>query len=216
MILGALRVIALAEDATQGGARPPARARCKLVLSPLLATMALVVVTAFAPGAATAQETWLPSPTSGDFNTAANWSPASVPNGTAFFGTSNTTALTFSTPTTLDGWTFNTGASAYTFANNQTLSFNGEGIVINGGSASIINTDNLNFNFASTAGNATITNAISGSIDFTGNSTAGHATITNNNNIFFSQHQRGRQRHYHQRPQYIFLRQQHSRQRYHH
>jgi outer membrane autotransporter protein len=149
-------------------------------------TVALVAVTALVPHAARAQETWLPNPGTGDFNTGANWNPASVPNGTAFFGASDTTALTFSTPTTLGGWTFNAGASAYTFSNNQSLSFNGAGIVINGGSASIVNADNLNFNFTSTAANATITNAISGSIDFTGNSTAGHATITNNNNIFFS------------------------------
>ena len=95
----------------------------------LLATMALVAVTAFAPGAARAQDaTWLLNPASGNFNTAANWNPATVPTGTAFFGTSNTTALTFSAPTTVGGWTFNAGASAYTFANNQALQFNGAGI----------------------------------------------------------------------------------------
>ena len=153
----------------------------------LLATMALVAVTAFALGAARAQDaTWLPNPTSGDFNTAANWNPASIPSfSTAFFGTSNTTALTFRFDTTVNGWTFNAGASAYTFANNQTLSFNGAGIVINGGSASIRNTHHLNFNFTSTAGNATINNVDFGSVDFTGSSAAGNATIDNNDNVFF-------------------------------
>jgi hypothetical protein len=174
----------------------------------LLATTALVAVTALAPGAARAQDaTWLPNPTSGDFNTAANWNPATVPTGTASFGMSNTTALAFSAgATTVGGWTFNAGASAYTFANVHPLTFNGAGIVINGGSASIINTDDLSFNAnstagsaritnidvadvffrdSSTAGNATITNTTFGSIDFTSSSTAGNANITNNNNVFF-------------------------------
>ena len=117
------------------------RQRLRSLRGALLATTALVAVTAFAPGAARAQDaTWLPNPASGNFNTAANWNPATVPTGTAFFGTSNTTALTFSAPTTVGGWTFNAGASAYTFNNNQSLNFNGAGIVINGGSAAITNT----------------------------------------------------------------------------
>ena len=36
--------------------------------------------------------TWLANPGSGDFNTGANWTPATVPTGTAFFGTSSTTS----------------------------------------------------------------------------------------------------------------------------
>ena len=98
----------------------PTRERRNCRSAALLATTALVAVTAFAPGAVRAQDaTWLLNPASGNFNTAANWNPATVPTGTAFFGTSNTTALTFSAFTTVGGWTFNAGASAYTFANNQ-------------------------------------------------------------------------------------------------
>ena len=90
----------------------------------LLATTALVAVMAFAPGAARAQDaTWLLNPTSGDFNTAANWNPATVPTGTAFFGASNTTALRFSANAAIGGWTFNAGAPAYTFTNNHLLDF---------------------------------------------------------------------------------------------
>ena len=185
MILGALRVVALAEDATQGGARSPARARCKLVLSPLLATMALVVVTAFAPGAATAQNaTWRPILASGDFNAAANWDPIGVPNGTAFFGPSNITALTFSAPsTTIGGWGFIAGAPAYAFTNNETLQFNDAGVVINGGSASINNNLFLNFFGAGTAGSATINN--SGTVSFFGDTNAGNASIINNGTLAF-------------------------------
>ena len=49
--------------------------------------------------------------------------PATVPTGTAFFGTSATTALSISTDTTIGGWTFNAGASAYSFTNGQNLAF---------------------------------------------------------------------------------------------
>jgi hypothetical protein len=121
----------------------------------LLASSALI---AAALPAAAQNATWLLNPGSGDFNTAANWSPATVPTGTAFFGASNTTALSFSAPITIGGWTFNAGASNYTFTNGRVLQFTGAGIVINGGSATIINNNGLEFFNASTAGSATITN----------------------------------------------------------
>ena len=172
----------------------------------LLAATALVAATAFAPGMVRAQDSnWRPNPTSGDFNTATNWNTDMVPTGTAFFGTSSTRALTFSADTTIGGWTFNAGAPAYTFANNDFLDFNGAGIV-NGGSATINNNTggNLNFFNRSTAGSATInnnfnmdfhnnstagstaiTNGPDGDLRFDDFSTAGNATITNNNTIFF-------------------------------
>ena len=143
--------------------------------------MALVAITAFAPGAIRAQDaTWrLNPPILGNFNSAANWDPTTVPTGTAFFGMSNRTELTFSAPTTVGGWTFNAGASAYTFANTQPLSFNGAGIVISGGSATINNNagGDLDFTNNSTAGNATIHNTRI--IDFFDSSTGGSAAINN-------------------------------------
>jgi hypothetical protein len=108
----------------------------------LLATTALVAVAALLPGVARAQDaTWLAAPASNNFNTAANWSTATVPTGTAFFDTSNTTSLTFSNAfTVVGGWTFNVGAPAYTFTiGGVSVNLNGAGIVINGGSASITN-----------------------------------------------------------------------------
>ena len=182
------------------GVTSRARAGCKFVLSTLLAIAALIAV-AFAPGAARAQDaTWRPNAATGNFNTRTNWIPDSgVPTGTASFGTSNTTALTFSTNTSVGGWTFNAGASAYTFSNNQALTFIGAGISIIGGSAAITNTPTgflnftgnstaanasitnegiLNFNLNSTAGNAIITNTFA--TDFNNNSSAGNATFTNN------------------------------------
>ncbi len=107
--------------------------------------------------------TWLrPAPRSGDFNTPTNWTPATVPTGTASFGTSNNTALSFSAPTTrIGGWTFNAGAPAYTFINIQPLTFTGAGIDVNGGSATITNNArpaSCRFFNSSTAGSATINN----------------------------------------------------------
>jgi hypothetical protein len=176
----------------------PALVGCKFV-SRLLATPALVAVTALLPVMTFAQDaTWLPTPASANFNTPANWTPDRVPTGTAFFGASTAIALTFSTNTTVRGFTFDAGAPAYTFTNNQSLAFVNVGII--GGSATISNTPTafLNFTGNSTAGNAAITNdgvlnfnlqstAGEGAVtnnfatEFNNNSTAGSATITNNN-----------------------------------
>jgi autotransporter-associated beta strand protein len=149
-------------------------------ISATLAAAAIIFGTA-----ARAQDaTWLTAPGSGNFNTATNWSSGAVPTGTAFFGTSNTTSLTLSANTSVGGWTFNAGASTYTFNPGLfVLSFTGAGIVINGGSATIINTRIINFFNASSAGSATIVN--NALINFENASTAGSATIINNSAVFF-------------------------------
>src|SRR5262249_30177422 len=109
--------------------------------------------------------------------------------------------------TTVGGWTFNPGAfllNDYGFTNGHVLIFNGAGIVVNAGSATIFNNFLLAFSNSSTAGSATIINepgglveirnsstadnaALSngGSLVFNGFSTAGSATITNNNEMRF-------------------------------
>ncbi len=77
---------------------------------------ALVLLFSLQPAYA-GSATWNLNPTSGDWNTAANWTPATVPNAatdTATFATSNTTNVTQSAFTTLDGITFAPGASAFT------------------------------------------------------------------------------------------------------
>ena len=158
------------------------RERLNIHMATLLATTALVAAAALLPGAARAQDaTWLANPGSGDFNTAANWNQAAVPTGTAVFGASSDTNLSFSAgSTTVGGWTFNAGASDYTFTNGQTLQFTGAGIVINGGSASIANSNVLDFHNSSTAASASIANS-GGNLNFSESSTAGSATITNTN-----------------------------------
>ena len=174
----------------------------------LLATTALVAVTAFAPGMVRAQDsTWLLNPTSGDFNTATNWNPDMVPTGTAFFGTSSTSgaerslriprsAVGHSTPVprpirslTITSSISLAPASSLTAAaltiNNNTggnLNFFNRSTA---GNATINDNFNMDFYNISTAGSATITNGPDGDLRFDDFSTAGNATITNNNTIFF-------------------------------
>ena len=161
---------------------PERRARRGMVRAALLASSALIAV---ALPAAAQDATWLQTPGSGDFNTGTNWSTGTVPTGTALFATSDTTALSFSADTTVGGWTFNAGASSYSFTNafGRTLQFTGAGIV-NGGSASITNHNNLRFYGASTAGSANFTNGFR--LVFNDASTAGSAVITNHFTLTFS------------------------------
>jgi autotransporter-associated beta strand protein len=150
----------------------------------LLAGTALSALTTLP--AAAIDATWLgplaavPGPLVGtlDFDAPANWAPGSVPTGIATFGGSGTPALSFSTNTTVGAWTFNASASNYTFTNANALTFNGAGIAVFGGSATINNNSVVSFSNSSTAGSATITN--SAGLTFLNSSTAANATITNN------------------------------------
>lgn len=155
----------------------------------LLATTALVASSALVATVSPAQAvdaTWLANPGSNNYNDDNNWNPAAQPiSSTAFFGASSVTNLTFSTPfTVVGGWTFNAGAPAYTFSiSGTTVSLGdsgGAGIVVNGGSATIMNDGGLLFFNSSTAANALIVN--NGAVRFLDSSTAGTATINNNNN----------------------------------
>lgn len=164
------------------GSRKAGRKRRALLLASSILTLAPLWTPA---GPAQAQDaTWLANPGSGDFSDANNWSPASVPTGTAYFGATSTSSLAFSTgPTTIGGWTFNAGASNYTFTNNNQLYFNGAGIAVNGGSVTINSHNTLIFFNSSTAGSATINNY--SDLQFFDTSSAGTATITNNDTLGF-------------------------------
>jgi len=79
--------------------------------------------------------TWNLSPTSGDWNTAANWTPATIPNGSsdvATFAVSNTTGVALSATTQVNGIVFSPGASAYTInviTGISSLTIGGIGVV---------------------------------------------------------------------------------------
>ncbi|MEO7723983.1 MAG: autotransporter-associated beta strand repeat-containing protein, partial [Chthoniobacterales bacterium] len=82
--------------------------------------------------------TWLSSPASGSWNTATNWSPATIPNGPsdiATFAFSNTTAISLSASVQVDSAVFSECASVFTITPNPgvTLTLSGAGVVNNSG-----------------------------------------------------------------------------------
>src|SRR6266513_1979400 len=98
-------------------------------LAPLLIVIALLSIRSSDAGSAT----WLLNPTNGDWNTAANWTPATVPNGptdTATFALSNVTSISVSVLTTVNGIAFSSGASAFTIK-PMDLEISGAGITNN-------------------------------------------------------------------------------------
>jgi fibronectin-binding autotransporter adhesin len=133
-----------------------------------------------APGALAQDATWNTTPGSGDFSTPTNWSAGSVPTGFASFDTSSITTLTFSGSRNVDGFTFNSGAPAYTFnlTNGFGIAFHTDGIVNNSANAPIFNVSNspLRFDDTSTAGNAII-NLNAGTVQFLSNGNAGVAQL---------------------------------------
>jgi autotransporter-associated beta strand protein len=137
----------------------------------LLPFICLALHSAYADSA-----TWNLSPNSGDWNTAANWTPANVPNGStdiATFGQSNTTAVSISAGVEVNAITFEPGASAFTITLLDTLilTVSGSGIVNNSGVVQ-------NFVVTSPTDEATV-------IQFTGDATAGDlVTFTNEGSLF--------------------------------
>src|SRR5882724_1345260 len=174
------------------------------ILTLLLSTMS----SSFAGSA-----TWKASPATGDWFTATNWTPTTVPNGpadTATFASSNKTRPFIAFNAELNGIVFNPGASAFTIMNalgtSPTLSISGAGITNNSGivqnfafelagaqilflnsatagSLTAFTTTNMTFGGTSTAGSATFTN--NGLMNFSNTATAGDATITNNVELTF-------------------------------
>lgn len=137
----------------------------------LLASSALIAATL---PAAAQDATWNFNGT-GNYNDISNWTPNAVPADTAFFGTSTQNDVSFTGDATVGGWTFNTGASTYTFSIDpgQTLTFNSAGIAGSSGSATIDNNGTLNFLNNSTAGTARLINGTSGLIDLSGLGSSG-------------------------------------------
>src|SRR5262249_26206085 len=84
--------------------------------------------------------TWSLNPSSADWNTATNWTPAVVPDSgasIATFASSNVTAVTVSANTDVSGIVFNSGASAFTISVSAStlpqFTISGVGIANNSG-----------------------------------------------------------------------------------
>src|SRR5436189_5657007 len=134
--------------------------------------LAIMLSLALAIQAYADSATWNLNPTSGDWHTAANWTPNTVPNGPgdiATFDVSTTTDIT-SAPGTgtieVDSIVFNPGASAYTITVpwylgefNYFLFISGTGIVNNSGVSQnfvSLDGDGVIFENSATAGNLTV------------------------------------------------------------
>jgi hypothetical protein len=75
--------------------------------------------------------TWNSGPATGDWNTATNWTPPTVPNGsadTATFALSNITGVSISANTQVNGIVFNAGASAFTITASPMLRLTVSGV----------------------------------------------------------------------------------------
>src|SRR5450432_37469 len=111
----------------------------------LPATLLLLSIQSSRAGSAT----WNLNPTSGDWNTATNWMPSTVPNGpadTATFDVSNTTSVNLFAKTEVNGIVFNPGASAFTIVSDVdyfggSLTISGVGITNNYGSTQNVESD---------------------------------------------------------------------------
>ena len=148
-----------------------------------------------ASAASAADATWTggvggPPPFQNIYANPANWTPATVPTGTAFFGTSPNSNIYVSgsdEDSSVGGWTFKPGASNYTFTYASRLHFTGAGIVVNGGSATINgfypDTGILFFDNASTAGNARLNNIFA--VQFNGTSSAATSVINSTGFVTF-------------------------------
>src|SRR5438046_2462531 len=155
-------------------ATPEFRFRTKLI-APVVGCGLMLFLAGFAQAESA---TWKRNPHSGDWNTKTNWTPARVPNGpadTASFALSNTTGLSISANTEVNGITFtSTATNPYTITASPgfTLTISGVGITNNSG---------VTQNFV-TAGHGP---ANRGQIVFNNSATAGSiTTFTNNGSTF--------------------------------
>ncbi|MBA3830496.1 MAG: autotransporter-associated beta strand repeat-containing protein [Chthoniobacterales bacterium] len=155
--------------------------------------------------------TWQLSPASGDWNTAANWMPNTVPDGPtdiATFDVSNTTSVSLSGTAEVDSIVFNPGASAFTitagtFKFYNAITFSGTGIVNNSGTTQNFVTTGttqgqIEFTGVATAGSATVFTNYGGArfsdtgVFFNDSSNAGSATFINNGGVDSNLHGTGR------------------------
>src|SRR5262249_15946470 len=138
--------------------------------------------------------TWSLNPISSDWNTAANWTPNTVPNGpddVATFELSNQTDITVSTfGTEVNQLIFNPGASAFTITNGNSWTISGNGITNDSGiTQNFVVTDTLSLTNSATAGAMTFFTMTENTfMHFFDTASAGHGTfvIDGNDSVFGS------------------------------
>jgi outer membrane autotransporter protein len=152
---------------------------------PRAALLAGVSLIALAPNAAHALDgTW--TGPGAEWTDGTNWSSTpDVPDDTATFANNAApTSVAISNDASINTIQFTAAAPAFDFTTSGTgitFDVNGAGIVNNSAFApTFINNDNLNFNNASSAGNAVIVNNNGAVLSFNNNSTAANAIITTN------------------------------------
>ncbi len=163
----------------------------KLAFFLTLALLSLAIQQLCLAGSAT----WSSNPTSGDWITAANWLPQTVPNSptdVATFGASDTTAVSITnTDIDLDSAVFSSGAPPYTITfqipglEDHNLSFYGAGIINNSGVMQSVVLSNASvafvkisfYNTASTGEMTTYSTTAGGNYVFYDSSSAGTATF---------------------------------------
>jgi len=130
-----------------------------------IATLALLCGSAGLVSAGSA--TWQQTPATGNWNTAANWNPATVPNGpsdVATFSVSNRTNVSVTSGITVDSIVFQPDASGFTINTSSEFA----SVLING--AGVINNSAFAQNFfVNAAGHDR------GALDFAGSASAGDA-----------------------------------------
>ncbi len=160
-------------------------------LSRALAALFLVLAPALARAGSA---TWNLNPVSGDWNTPANWTPATVPSqapDVATFGVSQLTDISLSATVSLDSFVFTPGASEYAFdvTAGHAFFFFDAGVVNNSsvtqnflvrrfGSTGFYDTASAGSDVVYTVEGSTTTETAPGSIFFNSSATAGAATIT--------------------------------------
>src|SRR5262245_3635231 len=152
---------------------------------PRVTLLAGVSLIALAPSAAHAIDgAWIGP--GAEWTDGTNWSSTpDVPDNAATFTNNGApTSVTISDDASINTIQFTAGAPAFSFVTIGTgITFDiiGAGIVNNSAFVpSFTNNDNLNFNNASSAGNAVITNNNGGVLSFNNNSTAANAIIITN------------------------------------
>jgi autotransporter-associated beta strand protein len=159
----------------------------------LLCTLLLLIPNAPAHAGSA---TWKTQARNDNWNFAANWTPATVPNGpadTATLNTSSITDISLVGPIEVEGIVFNAGASAFTITCRLPLTISGTGITNNSRvtqSFTLLEDAQISVRGSASLGNATMT--ANGATDFGFGSslglietaTADHATLIANGGIF--------------------------------